>query len=196
LRPPGEQIVLTLRGDLLKKYPNTLIYAQKAHAAQSNGQVLPDPVVQDVATDEDVESEIKFPAFKAAIDPDIKFFGFDLTVEQARGDENPTNVSDDWGWYFVIQQLPGEPRFGMDITYSIDDDPTTLITWDDLSWDRFPDGMTFVNTTIPPGSFTPAGQGESLSQWGTSSARMASILYQRPVMILVHAREMLEEAAT
>ena len=41
-RPPGEQVVLTVRGDLLKKYPNTLIYAQKAHLARdTNGNPLP-----------------------------------------------------------------------------------------------------------------------------------------------------------
>ena len=34
LRPSGKQVVLAVRGDLLKKYPNTLIYAQKAHLAR------------------------------------------------------------------------------------------------------------------------------------------------------------------
>ncbi|MCP3994241.1 MAG: hypothetical protein GY722_04125, partial [bacterium] len=41
-RPPGEQVVLTVRGDLLKKYPGTLIYAQKAHIARdAEGHPLP-----------------------------------------------------------------------------------------------------------------------------------------------------------
>src|SRR5207244_2077124 len=47
-RGPGEQLVLLVRGDLLKKYPNTIIYAQKAHAAvDSNGAFIPgtEPVV-------------------------------------------------------------------------------------------------------------------------------------------------------
>ena len=30
-RPQGKQLVLVVRGELLKKYPNTIIYAQKAH---------------------------------------------------------------------------------------------------------------------------------------------------------------------
>jgi len=192
LRPPGEQVVLTVRGDLLKKYRNTLIYAQKAHRDPDGG----DPIVSEVATEADVQTEIKFPAFKASIEPDIRFFGFAMTVEQARGDTNPQTDSDDWGWYFVIQQLPGEPRFGMDVTFSPDDDPSTPITWDDLAWSHFADTMAFVDTTIPPSSFQPAGPGESISQWGTDSARMASILYQRPVMILVHAKGMLEGTAT
>jgi hypothetical protein len=194
LRPRGEQVVLTVRGDLLKKYPNTLIYAQKAHAKRVQG-LLVDPIVSDVASEDDVRNEIKFPAFKASIDPDIKFFGFDMTVEQARGAENPQADTDDWGWYFVIQQLPGEPRFGMDVTYSPDDDPNTPVTWDDLAWSHFPETMSFVSIAQPPTGISPAGAGESAAQWGSDSARMASILYQRPVMILVHAREMLENTA-
>src|SRR5262249_22480932 len=53
LRPPGKQVVLTVRGDVLKKYPNTLIYAQKAHIAKdSGGHPLPndDPVIAPVAS--------------------------------------------------------------------------------------------------------------------------------------------------
>lgn len=192
-RPPGEQVVLTVRGDLLKKYPNTLIYAQQAHLARdARGRPLPEPVVAEVASDADIEREIKFPVFRAVVEPDIRFFGFDLTVEQARGDEAPREETDDWGWYFVIQQLPGDPRFGMDVSYSPDDDPSTPITWDDLAWTLFPDGQAFIDTGVRPSPFTPAGPGESAAQWGTDSARMAAILFQRPVMILVHAKEMLE----
>ena len=194
LRPPGDQVVLTIRGDLLKKYPNTLIYAQKAHLAHDTaGHAQPsnDPVIATVATDADVQNEIKFPEFKAAVDPDIQFYGFDLTVAQARGADNPQTDTDDWGYYFIIQQLPGEPRFGMDITFSPDDDPATPITWNDLAWTLFPDGQSFIDASVPPQSFVPAGPGESLSQWGSDSARMASILLQAPVMIAVHAKEML-----
>lgn len=100
--------------------------------------------------------------------------------------------TDDWGYYFIIQQMPGEPRFGMDVDFEPDEDPTTPITWNDLAWTLFPDGQRFISTTVPPSSFTPAGPGESLSQWGTNSAQMASILFQTPVMIAVHAKEMLK----
>ena len=193
-RPSGDQVVLTIRGDLLKKYPHTLIYAQKAHLAKdAHGNPLPndDPVIADVASDADVQSEIKFPVFKASVDPDITFFGFDLTVAQAKGADHPQSDTDDWGYYFIIQQLPGQPRFGMDLTFSPDDDPATPITWNDLAWTLFPDGQTFVDTTVLPQSFVPAGPGESLAQWGTDSAHMASILLQAPVMIAIHAKQML-----
>ena len=197
-RPPGKQLVLTVRGDLLKKYPNTLIYAQKAHVARDgagNPRPSDDPIVAPVESDADVEREIRFPVFRAAVDPDIRFFGFDLSIDQARGDVDPRLESDDWGYYFIIQQLPGEPRFGMDVSFAPDDDPATPITWNDLAWTLFPEGQDFIDVAVPPQSFTPAGPGESLSQWGTDSARMASILFQAPVMIAVHAKEMLEGLA-
>ena len=194
LRPAGKQVVLTVRGDLLKKYPNTLIYAQKAHLAHDgSGQARPadDPVVAPVSSESDVQREIRFPVFKASVDPDIRFFGFDLTVDQARGAANPQAETDDWGYYFIIQQLPGEPRFGMDVSFTPDDDPSTPITWNDIAWTLFPDGQQFIDASVPPQAFIPAGPGESLAQWGTDSARMASILFQTPVMIAVHAKEML-----
>jgi hypothetical protein len=194
-RPPGEQLVLTIRGDLLKKYPNTLIYAQKAHLARDrNGNPMPtrNPVIATVESQADIDREIRFPVFKASVDPDIRFFGFDLTVEQANGAANPQTDADDWGYYFIIQQLPGEPRFGMDVAFSPDDDSTTPLTWNDLSWDKFPAGQVFIDTTAQPQGFIPAGPGENLGQWGSDSARMAAILFQAPVMIAVHAKEMLE----
>jgi hypothetical protein len=196
-RPPGEQIVLTVRGEVLKKYPNTLIYAQKAHLAHDrDGNPAPtlEPVIAQVESEADIEREIKFPVFKAGVEPDIRFFGFDLSLAQARGAEHPQFETDDWGYYFIIQQLPGEPRFGMDVTYEPDDTAATPITWDDLAWDLFPGGQQFVATTVKPQGmgFVPAGPGESPDQWGTDAARMASILFQKPVMIAVHAKEMLE----
>jgi hypothetical protein len=152
-------------------------------------------VIAEVGSEADIRTEIKFPVFKASVDPDIRFFGFDLSIEQARGAANPRTDTDDWGYYFIIQQLPGEPRFGMDVAFSPDDDAATPLTWNDLAWSLFPDGQSFIDTSVQPQSFTPAGPGESLSQWGSDSARMASILFQAPVMIAVHAKEMLEGLA-
>jgi hypothetical protein len=196
-RPQNKNLVLVVRGELLKKYPNTIIYAQKAHIfRKKNGTPDPDhpPVIIEPETEADMKAEIRFPIFRAEIDPDFRFFGFELTIEQARGAANPRLPEDDWGWYFVIQQVPGEPRFGMEVRYSPDTDPATPITWDDLAWDAFPDGLPFIATSTQPkpaffNLLTPALK----SQWGRDSADMAFILYQKPVMIAVHAKEMLEK---
>ncbi|GAB3009722.1 hypothetical protein GCM10027051_08590 [Niabella terrae] len=198
--PSGaKQVVLVIKGELLKKYPNTIIYAQKAHIYRDkDGQVdgSKEPIIIEVASAQQMAEEIKFPLFKADVKPDIKFFGFDLTIPQARGDDAPSGASDDWGYYFVIQQIPGEPRFGMDIKFDPDEDPTTPLTWDDLAWDRYTPVNGFIDTGTPPGGgFSPGGT-DHISQWGTDAARFAYILYQKPVMIAVHAKEMLENLDT
>jgi len=194
-RPVKKSLVLTIRGELLKKYPNTLIYAQKAHIARDkNGKPMPDrePVIQEVTTEQQMKDELKFPIFLAEIAPDIRFFGFDMTKETAYGDDKPTTASSDWGWFFIIQEIPGEPRFGMDVTFSPDDSATTPITWDDLGWDSFEPELHFVNTAQPPKpAFGNQLTDSQRDQWGRHSADMASILFQKPVMIAVHAREML-----
>jgi len=195
---PARPLALVIRGELFKKYPNTIVYAQRAHVARdAQNQPQPDrpPVLVDVQSDADMTQEIRFPIFRAEIPPDLRFFGFDLTVASARGAADPRQPGDDWGWFFVIQQLPGDPRFGMDLSFNRPD-TSKPISWDDLAWDRFPADMTMVQPLVPPSNFVPAAPGESLGQWGKSAAEMANILYQKPVMIAVHAKEMLEKAVT
>ena len=75
------QVVLVIRGDLLKRYPNTLIFAQKAIP----GDAKIDPQIDTDLTAAEFDTELMFPLYKGDLPPDIKFFGFDMTVEQAKG---------------------------------------------------------------------------------------------------------------
>jgi hypothetical protein len=196
---PGEkQLVLVIRGELLKRYPNTVIYAQKAIDDGHGNNVLreTDP------TPAQFDTELKFPLFRAEIDPDLRFFGFDLTIDKAKGATDSRDFPNDTrGWFFVIQEVPGEPRFGMDIEYErtqdSNDNPTDdpLDTWNNLAWNSF--GATepaFVSRTPAPVFPLPNQVELSAHPWGVSSAQMAYILFQTPVMVAVHATEMLEKA--
>jgi hypothetical protein len=60
--------------------------------------------------------------------------------------------------------------------------------WNDLSWQHFDDGLRFIRSDITP---SPAIQSDGNEKWGASSADMAAILLQRPVMVAIHATEML-----
>jgi hypothetical protein len=82
----------------------------------------------------------------------------------------------------------------MDISYDPDDPAHP--TWDDLSWDKYNPVKGFISTAVKPTGFTPTGAGENLNQWGNNSAMMSYILYQKPVMIALHAKEMLENLDT
>jgi hypothetical protein len=184
-----KQVVLVVRGELLKKYPNTVVYAQKAHIFKDeNGTInaQKEPQIIEITTDAEMKDEIKFPLFKAEVDPDLKFLGFDLTIEQAQGADKPQTETDDWGWYFVIQQVPGEPRFGMDIAFS--PEAGQPVTWNNLAWDKCTTTNGFIDAKK---QLDPAFQPAERDKWGDNSAFMAYALYRQPVMIAVHAKEML-----
>ena len=177
----AEQTVLIIRGDLLKRYPNTVIFVQKAIA----GSTPEEHVIDQDLTAEEFRQHVKFPLYKAELPPDIQLFGFDLTIEQARGTEPSSGFSDNLGWFFVIQQVPGEPRFGMDITF---DQGSDGLSWDDLAWTNLPADLTFIKAGVRP-TLHPTDD----FRWGADSANMAFVLFQKPSMVAVHASEMLEQ---
>jgi hypothetical protein len=116
-----DNVVLLIRGELLKRYPNAIIYAGKAKkvastAADPNGRVL-DP------TDE------RYPIFRGTLKDDMTFLGFNLSAADAYGG---TPASPE-GFFFVFQQQPSEPRFGLEPSEAA---PTTT-HWADLAWTNF-----------------------------------------------------------
>jgi hypothetical protein len=177
----AEQVVLVIRGDLLKRYPNTVIFAQKALAGAHPDD---DPVIDLDLSEIEFKTQVRFPLYKADIAPDIKFFGFDLTINEARGTDKTAGFSDNLGWFFILQEVPGEPRFGMDISFNAGSDG---LSWDDLAWTNFNPPIKFITAGTKP-NITPS----DFNKWGTDSANMAFVLFQKPSMVAVHAKEMLE----
>ena len=109
--PPGQpaepQAVLIIRGELLKKYPNTVIFAE--HAKMTGGLREPDWLTAD-GREESAAIEDPHTALQAHPTDDIYFFGFDLTIDEVKG------TGGDPGWYFVLQERPGEARFGLELS--------------------------------------------------------------------------------
>lgn len=207
-----EEAVLVIRGELLKKYPTAVIYAHKAEWQRNKEDGTIDNTLPRVLADLTEEErknpppdKVKTPLYEAKVDPDIYFFGFDLTIEEAKGGtgENP---DDKPGWFFVIKERPGEPRFGLDIERE-----GGINVWNDLAWEDVVPGVAagdFIkidqNTPtinlVPP---SPSGElavkydqyedeDEHLT-WNKdmNAAEVAYILYQIPVLVAVHASEML-----
>lgn len=210
---PKEEVVLVIRGELLKKYPTAVIYAHKAE--WTNNDIHKARSLQDPAEGDKEKPDpeiIRSPLYQAKVDPDIYFFGFDLTVPQVRGESEPaTPTKNNAGWFFVIKERPGEPRFGLDIPDPDDPNPK-VVSWNDLNWDRVlkaPEGVIDVIALPPPplnlsaappadGTTEVAGQIEQHNDdqkvtWNNNidSANLAYILYQLPMMVAVHASEML-----
>ncbi len=191
-------LVLVVRGELLKKYANTMVYAQQAEYNATDAS-LPRKLKGGINS-----TQTKFPLFKADIDPDITLFGFDFTEEQARGDriETPggSTQGKNPGWFFVFKERPGQVKFGLDdytdALGNTDDMPVgNPQTWNDLSWEHLVDNKEQLQSyhisfnesvTIQQ----PAGQ----PLWNSNSADLAAILFQSPVLFARHAAEMLPES--
>jgi len=202
---PEDELVLVIRGELLKKYPTAVIYAHLADWRRGPDGGIDPTQERNLAPLTPAEeanppaSKVLLPLYEAKVDPDITFLGFDLTEEQARGGTGD-HPDDEPGWFFVIKERPGEPRFGLDLERS-----GPLQVWNDLAWpDVAPDPATRyipVDAGATTHAVTPPDDPDKADQhaedialtWhpGISSADLAYILYQAPVLVAVHAREML-----
>lgn len=111
-------VVLLVRGEIFKRYPTAIVYAGKAKK-QGATRVLD-------------ETDERYPIFRGTLPNDITFLGFNLSVEDARGG----TVASPEGFFFVFQQQPSEPRFGLEPMEQ--KNPTTL--WADLAWTNFGGG--------------------------------------------------------
>jgi hypothetical protein len=156
------QVVLLVRGELLRRYPNTLISAVKAN---NMGHL-------DGTTE-------RFPVFRGAIDPDMTFFGFALTIHEAKADP----------WYFVLSEHPSEPRFGLDQRAA-----PQYLDWNDLAWTQLPPTSVVhnhVSVLSPPGPPPPASP--KGATWATNSAQQAFIMFRQPVRLALRATALLGE---
>ena len=195
------QVVLVVRGDLLKRYPHTHIYAQQAtwsaDVRRKDRLVLSDETGE-LYDKDPKDRRLRFPLYKAFVAPDIYFIGFDLTLEEVKGDPtlDETAVSRarlspaQLGWFFVLQEVVGDPRFGLDVDAPIE--PSATPSWNDLSWvnvDLTGGQRIDLSKKLLATSTAPREQGTT---WGANASDMAYILYQEPVMVGIHGREMLK----
>ncbi|GIH26578.1 hypothetical protein Aph01nite_48880 [Acrocarpospora phusangensis] len=86
---PGDQIVLVLRGALLRRFPTATIYLSRTAASTE---------------------ELLLPAFSGRIGPDTTFLGFPLTTAAAT-EPPPAGTTP---WTVIIQESVSHTRFGLD----------------------------------------------------------------------------------
>ncbi|WP_123537425.1 hypothetical protein [Halosimplex salinum] len=182
----GGQLVLIVRGEVLDRYPNTHVYAAKGRSEANGDDGSPDRVPDlpepSATPGEGTDGDVKHPLFRGTLDPDITFFGFDLTEDEAVADP---------GWFFVVEEPPSEPTFGLDVAV---DDPEASGPWgwEDLTWDDVAaDG--YVSATTPPSGDDVPGTLPSPPMWGKKAAHVAEITWQRPFRIAIHADDMISQ---
>jgi hypothetical protein len=184
------QLVIVIRGELLKKYPTAVVYA---HRASRDRELEPLTAAEEAAPP---RAKVRTPLFEAKIEPDIYLLGFDLTADAAKGASGG-----DPGWFFVIKERPGEPRFGFDVGRA-----GPITTFNDLAWDdAIPGGAPgdlLRATSLAQVALAQPGPGDAekvpqraddvkVAAGPPSAARWAYLLYQAPVMVAVHAAELL-----
>jgi len=200
-RPVGKSIksnlVLVVRGDLLRRYPNTDVYAVNA---------IPNPAPRDQTTvfansKRREGSQVERPLFQARFGRDVFCYGFNLTKEQVMG--TSVDAGTDLGWYFVLAERFGEPRFGLDEPENPADDfgrqaPTLLeVSWAHLANDQAAyDALLNIDLNAhtvktPAGGFVSPGSGPA--KWNDTAAGTAAIFLQLPFRLFFHAGKMLKE---
>jgi hypothetical protein len=133
----GGSLVLLVRAELFRRYPNALVSAVRA---EWNGSVRR------------LSTERRWPLFRGEIGADVTFFGFD--VDDPQGSANPSDRRP--GWYFVIEEHVTEPRFGLE--------PETKPpgpSWNDLRWSDVTPAHGFLDTaqSLPAREGVPWGPG-------------------------------------
>jgi hypothetical protein len=210
LKPkPGEivdeedpYLVLVIRGDLLKRYPNTIIYAQEAKWGQTSETANQLVIYDETGVVMEDGDHIQYPIYKAQVAPDIYFLGFDLKLKKAKGEVTEENAAEharlgdnDLGWFFVLKEIPGEPRFGLD--EGKDTDPSgeqvSLDSWNDLSWKNLGgESLRIIDLGAKNITVASAVNNPEKVGWNSNAADTAYVLYQQPVLVAIHAREMLK----
>ncbi len=166
------QMVLLIRGDLLRRYPRAMVYALESVWS-------PDGTKRELGTTE------RYPIFRATQSPDITMLGFPLTEDQVRGADKPANGGHP-GWFFVLQEQPTEPRFGMDVATTYGGTPAH---WRDLTWGHVaPNEAALKQLVYVPIDGLLNNTVVDQIPWGKNSAHMASITRQPPFRVAVHAR--------
>jgi hypothetical protein len=132
----GGNLVLLIRADLFRRYPNTVVSAVNATWDGTRRRL---------------GDTRKWPLFRGAIGADLNFFGFDIADPQ--GPDPPT--ANNAGWYFVLEEHVAEPRFGLEPETS-----PAGSSWNDLRWSDLPD-RPFLDPASGPAPREGVAWGES-----------------------------------
>jgi hypothetical protein len=168
---PTDPLVLLVRGELIRRYPNVIVSAVRAEPSAEGRQP---------------GAEERHPIFFGRVEPDVALFGFELDAGEARADP---------GWFFVLQEHPSEPRFGLAV-------PGTAFgkqpsSWDVLGWDHLAasaDALASLryidlDATLPLDPVDADSAGVAWHANGSTpsrSADLAHITLRHPTRLAVH----------
>jgi hypothetical protein len=154
-------VAVVLRSPLLRRYPNTVIYAAKRLETPGDTSFTPDPAT------------ITPVLYQGFIEPDATFSVLDLDVNKARDPDEK--------WFVLISQPVTDARFGLDEWIKTEPPPPPQ-DWNDLTWQHMGDATLSPHPQSPPQPQNPGN-----ATWGASAADLALILHQDPFRIVLPA---------
>lgn len=189
LQSADSKLVMVLRADILKKFPNLFVFATPAEWYEEDSIWKRKPKLGE----DDAHLHL-YPTLDAKMPPDTVLLGFDLTAAEAHGSTDPDD--EDPGWFFVIEERVGDIRFGLDV--EADPFDYNIGSWNDLTWQHMgpdngtpndPDNLTNIN--LADLNLSSASKSTLDPKWGLSASNMARILYQPGVRLSIHADDMI-----
>jgi hypothetical protein len=175
----ASQIVLLVRGSLLRRFPDVTLYAKPAVVVERDGVRFHDerPGADPVPHD-----------FALRLGDDTVAYGFPIAESVALGQD-----ADGAGVVFVFEQPPHQPRFGLDALISpLPENPANPF-WDNVAWPHVaapprPNGAVFADAR--------RDLAHQPVRWGTGAdaAGFAYATFQRPVKMVFHATDLVVAA--
>lgn len=158
--------VLLVRGDVLRRYPGTVVTAVPGVTDES-GRLRPDLAAAGLA-----------PLFGIRVDDATTAYGFEISPAALTAE----------AWFFVFAEHSHRLRFGFDEPPA--DGVVPFDTWQDLTWaSPLPvrRGHAMAGDELPP----PALVGPDGPWWRRDSADIARIALQRPFRVAIQATVLL-----
>lgn len=183
------QLVVIIRGELIRRLPGATIFLQKARAG--SGTRTPNAMIGGPSSE--------FPVFRGALGDDLVYLGFRVSPADARGG----SVAAPNGYFLVIQEQARELSFGF---ASSDgdaraEDAANWQSWNDIVWESLrltPTGHIDL-AALEAGGFGGGSQARPSSipfqpNWSASSDVLAAVALRRPFRLSIHVGEVLTDA--
>jgi len=173
----GVGLLLCIRGDLIRRMPGVMLYAAPAVKNPDGTRSI------------GAGGRKEYPLFSGHLSGGTVYFAFNLTAADARGDTGE-------GWFFVFQENPTAPRFGLNEAAEGEaPDAGNISAWEQLNWgmaglkNGYIDALGAADLN---GRALPAAPGGvNTRRWGYSAADMAHITLQRPVQVAIHGSKLI-----
>jgi hypothetical protein len=193
---PAGALFLLMRGDLLHRYPNALVYMTKAVIAADGKRAFPDPDASPAPTE-------KYPVFQISIPRDVSLLAFDLPAEDAIGNTTNPDDSTNPGWYLVLQEHAAETRFGLEAA-TLADYNKCVTNWMHVNWGSFAADdaglgkLDYIDLDAAIPDTTQAKNSEDAAttlSWhdgdGSRASDIACITLRDPYRVAIHASSLL-----